>query len=103
MITIVVLLSVRDAGAFHQFERQASAIMETYGGRIDSAFRPDSADSEAAQYVDEIHVLKFPDHEAFDRYRSDGKLAALAALREKAIRRSSVYVSAIEVDYTAQN
>lgn len=102
MITIVALLSVRDADAFDQFERQAAEIMKAYGGRIDSAFRPGVTDSEAAQPVDEIHVLKFPDHKAFDRYASDDKLLALAPLREKAIRQSTVYVSATEVDYAAQ-
>ena len=102
MITIVALLTVRDADAFDQFERQAAAIMEAYGGRIDSAFRPTVTDSEAAQHVDEIHVLKFPDHEAFDRYAGDDKLRALATLREKAISQSTVYVSSTEVNYSAQ-
>ena len=101
MITIVALLTIRDADAFDQFERQAAAIMKTYGGRIDSAFRPD-APTTKAQNVDEIHVLKFTNLEAFDRYRSDDKLLALAALREKAISQSTVYVSSIEVDYSPQ-
>lgn len=101
MITIVALLSIRDADAFDQFEVQAATIMKAHGGRIDSAFRPRVTGSEAAQRVDEIHVLKFPDHGAFDRYRSDDKLLALATLREKAITQSTVYVSATEVDYSA--
>ena len=100
MITIVALLTVRDADAFDQFERQAAVIMAAYGGRIDSAFRPAGMDSEAAQHVDEVHVLKFPDHEAFDRYKGDDRLRGLAALREKAISQSTVYVSDIEVDYS---
>ncbi|MFT7470654.1 MAG: hypothetical protein ACI8XU_000546 [Kiritimatiellia bacterium] len=102
MISIVALLTVRDADAFDQFERQAAVIMKAYGGRIDSAFRPGATDSKAAQSVDEIHVLKFPDQEAFDRYTSDDKLLALAPLREKAISQSSVYVSVTEVDYAKQ-
>lgn len=93
MITIVVLLPVRDADSFGQFERRAAVIMVAYGGRIDA---------EAGQHVDEVHVLKFPDQEAFDRYRSDDGLLALANLREKAISQTTVYVSAIEVDYSAQ-
>lgn len=52
--------------------------------------------------VDEVHVLKFPDHETFDRYRSDDGLLALAALRERAISQTTAYVSTIEVDYSAQ-
>lgn len=54
------------------------------------------------QSVDEIHVLKSPSHEAFDLYRSDDKLLALAPLREKAISQSIVYISTTEVDYAAQ-
>lgn len=100
MITIVALLTIRDAEAFDQFERQAAAIMEDHGGRLDSAFRPNVADLQTPA-VDEVHVLKFPDHAAFDRYTSDDRLTALAALREKAISQSTVYVSATEVDYSA--
>ena len=100
MITVLALLTVRDADAFDQFERQAAVIMKTYGGRIDSAFRPAVTDSEAAQHVDEIHVLKFPSIEAFDRYAGDEKLHALASLRERAISQSTVYVSASEVNYS---
>lgn len=102
MISIVALLTVRDADAFDQFERQAALIIKAYGGRIDSAFRPCVTASKAAQSVDEIHVLKFPDHEAFDRYAGDDKLLALAPFREKAISQSTVYVSASEVDYAEQ-
>jgi uncharacterized protein (DUF1330 family) len=102
MISIVALLTVRDADAFDQFERQAALIMKAYGGRIDSAFRPRVTNSETAQSVDEIHVLKFPDHEAFDRYVGDDKLLALAPLREEAISQSTVYVSATKADYAEQ-
>ncbi|PCI78023.1 MAG: hypothetical protein COB20_06985 [SAR86 cluster bacterium] len=102
MITIVALLTIRDADAFDRFERQAIAIMEAYDGRLDSAFRPGVADSKAAPHVDEIHVLKFPDLDSFNRYRNDDKLLSLATLREKAISQSTVYVSTIEVDYAAQ-
>lgn len=102
MITVVALLTIRDAEAFDQFERQAAAIMANHGGRIDSAFRPQAPNSQASR-VDEVHVLKFPDHEAFASYRGDEKLLALAALRDKAISQSTVYVSSIAVDYSAQD
>lgn len=102
MITIVALLTIRDAEAFDQFERQAAAIMENHGGRIDSAFRPKATNGQTRS-VDEVHVLKFPDHEAFASYAGDEKLLALAALREKAVSQSTVYVSAVEVDYAPQD
>ena len=100
MITIVALLSIREAQAFEQFERRAAAIMQTHGGRIDSAFRPAKSLANENQSIDEVHVLKFPNHEAFNSYRDDEKLLALAALRERAISHSTVHVAAEEVDYS---
>ena len=46
--------------------------------------------------------MKFPSHEAFDRYKSNDKLLALAPLREKAISQSTVYIPPTKVDYAAQ-
>ena len=100
MITIIALLTIRNAEAFDQFERQAAAIMESHGGRIDLAFRPRAPTAQTPK-VDEVHVLKFPDHDAFDRYRSDDRLLALSTLRQKAISQSTVYVAGTEVDYSA--
>ena len=93
MITIVALLTIRDAQAFEQFERQAVAIMVEHGGRLDSAFRPAAPASTQAPHVDEVHVLKFPSQEAFERYRLDAQVVALASLREQAIAHTSVYIS----------
>lgn len=95
MITLVALLTVRDAAAFNSFEMQAEAIMKTHGGRIDVVFRPNVADSRAEPQVDEIHVVKFPNQKAFENYRSDKKLLELAPLREQAISQTAVYTPAL--------
>ena len=60
MLTIVALLSIRDAEAFAQFERQAMTIMAAHGGNLETAFRPSSTDLKQTPRVDEVHVLKFP-------------------------------------------
>lgn len=99
MITIVALLTIRDEEAFEQFETQAISIMKNYGGILDTAFRP--RDSATEQRVDEIHVLKFPDAEAFERYRADETLASLAALRSRAISETTVYVSDQQRNYAS--
>lgn len=101
MITIVALLSIRDSDAFGQFERQAIRVMQAHGGRLESAFRPTASEGESGQGVDEIHVLKFPDQQAFDRYRRDDRLRELADLRKQAISQTTVYVSSGEVDYSS--
>lgn len=99
MITIVALLTIRDEEAFEQFETQAIAIMKNYGGSLDTAFRPQGSATE--QRVDEIHVLKFPDLEAFEGYRADETLSSLAALRSRAISESAVYVSDQQRSYAS--
>jgi hypothetical protein len=39
-----------------------------------------------------VHILTFPDQEAFARYRADADLLALADLRARAIRHTTVWV-----------
>ena len=46
--------------------------------------------------------MKFPDHEAFDRYTSDDKLRTLAPLTEKAISPCAAFMSATKVEYAEQ-
>ena len=52
--------------------------MEAYGGRIDPVFRLGLTSSAAAKHDAEFHFFNFPDHKAFERYRSDNRLLALA-------------------------
>ena len=98
MFTIVALLTIRDAEAFQRFERQAIAIMAEHGGLLDSAFRPRAA-ADGQPPVDEVHVLKFPDEESFERYRLDARLTALAELRATAISATTIYLADREIDY----
>lgn len=97
MPSIVALLTIRDRDAFDKFERQAVAIMKLYGGVLDTAFRPKESDAEPR--VDEVHVLKFPDLDAFERYKADATLLSLAALRSQAISNTVVYVSGEDKHY----
>ena len=100
LISIVVLLTINDESAFLEFENQATAIMTKHGGELVSAFRPSLADSSVdAKDVDEVHVLQFPDQASFTSYRADSRLAALSALRVKAIKTSRVYVSGKAIEY----
>ena len=101
MLTIVALLSIRDAKAFAQFERQAATIMETHGGSLETAFRPSSTEEKQTPSVEEVHILKFPDLGAFERYRNDDRLKSLETLREQAICATTVYVAAEEIRYPA--
>ncbi len=77
--------------AFAAFETQAARIMHRYGGRIERVIRPTRALPESA-LPDEIHVVVFPSSEAFERYRADPALVALAAARDAAIAQTQIIV-----------
>jgi uncharacterized protein (DUF1330 family) len=92
-LTMVVLLDVNPGhhDEFERFEQAAARIMGRYGGRIERRLPLERAGD--ADRPDEVHVVTFPDQASFDRYRQDSELQALAGLRERAIRRTTVWHS----------
>jgi uncharacterized protein (DUF1330 family) len=80
--------------AFEAFERRTARILRRHGGRIEHAIRPVRGASPDADLPFEVHVLRFPDRAAFDAYRSDPELLALAPERAAAIARTSVLIGA---------
>ncbi|MEM7358381.1 MAG: DUF1330 domain-containing protein [Pseudomonadota bacterium] len=97
-LQIVVLLKIREPGAFHEFETHANQIMARHSGRIVSAFKPEnelSSDSD----VHEVHILEFQSREDFLSYRSDPELFALAELRERAISATHLFTAGEYVSY----
>lgn len=93
-LSLVVVLHV-NAGReaeFERFETAAASIMQRHGGAIERRISVDSG-GEAAHPA-EVHIVTFPDRQAFDRYRNDPDLAPLAALRADAIRETIVWIGA---------
>jgi uncharacterized protein (DUF1330 family) len=83
-LVLVVTLDVRrDARVeFHQYETAAASLMAAHGGRIERVIEviPESPDT-----FREIHIVRFPDRTAFEAYRLDPRLPALASLRSSSI------------------
>ena len=94
MLTLIVLLSVHPGheSEFEQFESAAAQIMGRYGGKLERRIGRTSH-SEVGQ-PDEVHIVTFPDHAAFQRYRADADLASLADLRSRAIRQTTIWYGA---------
>jgi uncharacterized protein (DUF1330 family) len=91
-LTIVAALFIHPGreAEFEQFETAAESIMQRYGGRLERRMGfPAVADSNQPQ---EVHIVTFPDQQSFDRYRTDGDLQALAELRARAIRHTTVWI-----------
>jgi uncharacterized protein (DUF1330 family) len=83
-VIVVAILTVRAAevDAFERFEREAAAILVRHGARIARTVREAPLTGAAFR---EIHLLEFPDRAAFDAYRGDPALVALAPLRARAV------------------
>ncbi|HMB90911.1 MAG TPA: DUF1330 domain-containing protein [Rhodothermales bacterium] len=77
-----------DRAAFEAFERRAAAVMQKHGGRVDYAFRPAHPTPDTPF---EIHLVSFPNAEAFAAYRADPETQALSDEREAIIARTVVY------------
>jgi uncharacterized protein (DUF1330 family) len=91
-ITIVAALFIHPGreAEFEQFETAAESIMGRYGGRLERRIGfPSGADQ-----PHEVHVVTFPDQQAFEKYRADTDLQALAELRARAIRQTTAWAGA---------
>ena len=91
-ITVTVHLWVRTGkrGEFDAFEKQAFTIMRDHGAGV-IEIRPGNPTQR--DEPDEIHVLRFPSQQAFDCYRADPRLTALAAIRDQCIADTRIRIT----------
>lgn len=101
MLNIVAVLKIRDLALFDEFESKAVALVKKHSGELVTAFETDPAEEDLQNGIvgTEIHYLRFPDLQAFERYRSDPALATMADLRSMAIHSTQVYISNREKHY----
>ncbi|KYF81614.1 hypothetical protein [Sorangium cellulosum] len=100
-MTLVVILTVRCEAldAFRAYERKAAAVMARYGGAIERTVvtAPDSA----GLRLKEVHIVTFPDEQAFSAYRRDGELGAVAHLRDASVVETEILRGEEGPDYHA--
>jgi hypothetical protein len=100
-MTLVVILSVqRDAlDKFRAFERHAAAVMARHGGRIERTVVVSAEDSPGV--VKEVHIVTFPDQQAFLAYRDDPRRGELAHLRDESVVHTEILIGEDGPDYGA--
>ncbi len=91
-LTIVAALFINPGreAEFEQFETAAESIMRRYGGRLER--RIGFAGGAGPGQPHEVHIVTFPDHQSFERYRTDADLQALADLRTRAIHHTTAWI-----------
>jgi uncharacterized protein (DUF1330 family) len=100
LLTIRLWLNTSDIAAYEEFERNAARIMAKHGGCIERAIRINTSDDPDGPF--EIHIVSFPDHAAFERYRNDPETQALAELRAQLIARTEILFGADTTSYLRQ-
>ncbi len=63
--------------------------MSRYGGIIER--RIGCANPAGDEQPLEVHIVTFPNEQSFEQYRSDPELSELAELRNRAIRRTTIW------------
>lgn len=101
-MTLVVILTVRrDAiEKFRAFEKHAARIMEPHGGRIERTVVVEP--NGLPDMIKEIHVVTFPNEEAFAAYRTDEELARFAHLRDQSVVHTEVFAGEDGPRYAAR-
>jgi len=91
-VLLVVELTVRAAelATFRAFEHAAAHVMARHGGAIERAFVVELGTSLDRDLVRELHIVRFPDEDAFLAYQRDPALAELAELRARAVIETTI-------------
>ncbi|AUX38718.1 hypothetical protein SOCE26_000960 [Sorangium cellulosum] len=100
-MTLVVILTVRCEAieTFRAFERKAAGVMARYGGAIERTVV--TAPDGAGEHVKEVHLVTFPDEQAFSAYRRDAELEAVAHLRRESVVQTEILIGEEGPDYHA--
>ncbi|MEO1451597.1 MAG: DUF1330 domain-containing protein [Bacteroidota bacterium] len=83
-LTILFRIHPRQWETFERYEALVLAQLPKYGGEIHLRFKTDRAHNEV-DAPHEIHVLSFPDDQAFHQYLHDPVRAQHKALAEEAV------------------
>ncbi|MGD0679527.1 MAG: DUF1330 domain-containing protein [Polyangiaceae bacterium] len=87
-ITQLVYLHPGKEGVFEEFEAHALALISKHKGELLLRLRP-SQECVLAGSIDrpyEIHLVRFPSEEAFDRFAADEERQRFLHLKEEAVR-----------------
>ncbi|MDQ3247937.1 MAG: hypothetical protein M3Q45_01900 [Chloroflexota bacterium] len=96
---LIVTLTVRSAALeqFRTFEKRAAAVMQKHGGRIERTIAISAADD--AEFVQEVHIVTFPNQGALLAYQNDQDMVAVAGLRQASVVKTEMLVGEAGPDY----
>jgi uncharacterized protein (DUF1330 family) len=98
---IVAILTVHNGSRdlFREYETKAAIVIARHGGTIERTVTEEPPIPE--QPVREVHVITFPDWQAFHSYRADPDLTSLAGMRAASIAHTELIFGREGPDYIA--
>ncbi len=98
-MTLVVIITVRKEaiGTFRSYESKAAAVMARHGGAIERTVVVPMADRN--DRFKEVHIVTFPNADAFSTYRQDGAMQEIAHLRNESVLETEVLIGEDGPDY----
>src|SRR5712692_742493 len=98
-MTLVVILTVRREAIdkFRTFERQAAAVMAKYGGAIERTVVIAPQNTEG--FLKEIHIVTFPNEQAFLAYQQDSDHKIVACFRPESVAQTELMIGEEGPDY----
>ena len=91
-MTLVAILTVRREAIdkFRAYEAHAAQVMKKHGGRFERTVVVVPEGS--PELMKEIHVVTFPNEQAFAAYRKDERLTKFAHLRDESVVHTELFV-----------
>ncbi len=100
-MTLVAILTVRREAIdkFRAYEAHAAQVMKKHGGRFERTVVVVPEGS--PELMKEIHVVTFPNEQAFAAYRKDERLTEFAHLRDESVVHTELFVGEDGPSYAA--
>lgn len=96
MFKLLVMIDVKNFLKFEAFEKEAADIIAEYQGRILAAYEIARDPSGSGK---EVHLVEFPDRQAYENYRKDQRFDFLNSLRDDAISAVQLFDVIAEKNY----
>ena len=90
-LTLLVYLREGKESAFLEYERRVLPLLKQYGGRLEFRLKTSKNNQIVEEEPDEIHLVSFPSHADYEKYRQDPARGDLGALFTESVARAQLF------------
>ncbi len=90
-LTLLVYLRDGKESSFLEYENKMVPLLKKYGGRLEFRLKTMKNNAVVQEEPDEIHIVSFPSHDDYERYRQDPGREALSGLFTDSVARAQLF------------